>query len=287
MYSCRNTTLWIKSASEKHNLKYKYTLNTNYEIMKNLFTFLFIAFTIINANSTIVYTDIADATLTSGGSIDINFDGTGAAEITFDDMGFDAVEPGVMFKSADEHLTTVSTAEWDVIKGYPVNTNIDASTGWYDMGDAYVDPGWGTTKFPSTGDAYIGASFKIGANVHYGWIRVNWDANGTFIVKDYAYENAANTAIAAGNTGNVGVNNGEENSVVSIFPNPTTNYLNINSINKVSLVNIYTVDGRIVHTESIKGKDNKISVINLPNGFYTMQVIFENGELNVSTFLKN
>jgi hypothetical protein len=54
--------------------------------------------------------------------------------------------------------------------------------------------------FP-TGDIYIGAQFKLGANVHYGWILVNWDAAGTFIVKSYAYEDSPNTSINAGSQG--------------------------------------------------------------------------------------
>ncbi len=255
--------------------------------MKKLFTFLFIAFAIFNANATIVYTDIADATLTSGGTIDINFTGAGSAEITFEDMGFDDVEPGVMFKSADEHLTTVSTAEWDIVKGYSLNTNIDANTGWYDMGDAYVDPGWGTYTFPSNVDTYIGASFKIGANVHYGWIRVNWNGSGTLIIKDYAYENSPNTLIKAGNTGNVGISDVNNDDNISVFPNPTKDIINIKTEKEIKLVNMYTVDGRMVLSENVDGINNKISVVYLPAGFYTMQIVFKNGELNVTKFLKN
>jgi uncharacterized protein YjdB len=53
----------------------------------------------------------------------------------------------------------------------------------------------------ATGDSYIGATFKIGANVHYGWILVNWDGNGTFTVKSYAYEDTADAEILAGDEG--------------------------------------------------------------------------------------
>ena len=38
-------------------------------------------------DAAIMYTDIPDATLAAGGTIDINFDGAGAAEFTFTDMG--------------------------------------------------------------------------------------------------------------------------------------------------------------------------------------------------------
>ncbi len=153
--------------------------------------------------SAIIYTDINDITLTAGAPIDIDFDNDGTPEFTFQDQGFGGtVEPGIFFNSPNEHLTTVSAAEWDVLNGIPYNTPIDANAGWFDQGDAYIDPFWGNTPFPVT-DTYLGASFNIGGNPYFGWILVNWDANGTFIVKSYAYEDNSNAAINAGDTGTV------------------------------------------------------------------------------------
>lgn len=174
-------------------------------MMKTLIlTFAILALTQYNKGfSAIVYTDINDLTLTAGGPINIDFDNDGTPEFTFQDQGFGGtVEPGIFFNSANEHLTTVSAAEWDVLNGIAYNTTIDANSGWFDQGDAYIDPFWGNTPFPVT-DTYLGASFNIGGNPHFGWILVNWDANGTFIVKSYAYEDNSNIAINAGDTGTV------------------------------------------------------------------------------------
>ena len=158
-----------------------------------------------SVNAAIVYNDIADVTLTNGGNINIDFDG-GGADFTFDDNSFGggAIEPGIMFNT-DAGFVMVSAAEWDVIKSLTVNTPINISSDFLNNStDGYVNPGWGTTLF-TVGDSYIGATFKIGANAHYGWILVNWNANGTFIVKSYAYENTATTSILAGDTGIVDV----------------------------------------------------------------------------------
>jgi len=172
--------------------------------MKLLLTTMMFYLFMTSINATIIYNDITDVTLASGGSIDINFDGTGVAEFTIDDGGFTAVEPSIFFNT-DAHFETVSAAEWDVIKGLPLNTSIGTSSGWHDAGDAYINPFWGTTMFP-TGDIYIGAQFKLSGNVHYGWILVNWNAAGTFIVKSFAYEDTPNTSINAGAQGAVLVN---------------------------------------------------------------------------------
>lgn len=168
-----------------------------------IFTVLFVLLTLnVTTKAAIIYTNITDATLSSSASIDINFDGAGGAEFTIGNMGSGStVEPGIMFNTANDHFTTVSAAEWDVIKGYPLNTSINSSTGWFDAGDAYINPFWGTTLFPTGVDTYIGAQFKIGANTYFGWIRVNLNSNGAFIVKDYAYNNTPNTAILAGDVG--------------------------------------------------------------------------------------
>ena len=148
-------------------------------------------------NATIVYTNMTDTQLTSGVTVAINMDNSGSAEFSFtNDFG----SPYIMF-DPNNHLGTVSTGEWDVIKGFDLNTVINASTGFYDQGDGGVNPGWEQTyTFPSSVDKYLACKFNIGASTYYGWIRVQ--LNGTTLTfKDYAYDNTANTAINAGDMG--------------------------------------------------------------------------------------
>jgi len=227
----------------------------------------------------IVYTDIADATLTPGGSIDINFDGTGPVEFTIDDGGFMAVEPSIFF-NADAHFITVSAAEWDVIKGLNLNDAISANSSWEDQGDAYIDPFWGTTTFPSGTDAYIGASFKLGSNVHYGWIRVNWDGNGTLIVKDFAYDNTPNTAISAGDVGTTSIKDKNVNSLITLYPNPTTDYINIRSNSEeVESASIISMTGKLISTHAIN-KNATINVMDLKQGNYIIKLTSNKESIN-------
>lgn len=149
----------------------------------------------------IIYTDIVDTTLPEDGSpLPINFDGTGLAEFEFE-ADLDGA-PSVFFLE-DHYFMTVSGDEWDVIKGLSFGTTIDAGGSWEALGDGYIDPFWGTTPFPDDEDAYLGAKFKIGANVHYGWVRVLW-ADEVLTVKDFAYETIPNMAINAGATEDAG-----------------------------------------------------------------------------------
>lgn len=170
-------------------------------------TYLMIAAMAITgiSNANIVYTDITDATLASGGSITINMDGAGGSEFSIDDNSFGGnPEPGIFFNANAGFvmLGTFATGGWDEIVGITLSTPINASSNFANNGvDGYIDPAWNPGTFPTT-DTYIGATFKLGANTHYGWIRVNWtSASGTLIVKDFAYEDTPNTSIDAGDDG--------------------------------------------------------------------------------------
>ncbi len=167
---------------------------------KNTKTLLSLAALLLSGQTSfgaIIYTDITDAHLSTTGTFAINMDNTGADEYSFDNtMG----SPYIMF-DPNMHLGTVSTGEWDVIKGYDLNTPINSSLGFYDQGDGGINPGWQTTyTFPSSVDKYLGCQFNIGSSTYYGWIRVQL-VGTDLIFKDYAYNNTANAAINAGDTG--------------------------------------------------------------------------------------
>ncbi len=53
--------------------------------------------------------------------------------------------------------------------------------------------------WPGEGEHYIGVRFKIGENIHYGWIRLSVpDDCQSFTVMDYAYEDVPGKSIKAG-----------------------------------------------------------------------------------------
>ena len=55
--------------------------------------------------------------------------------------------------------------------------------------------------WPGQGQKFMGVKFKIGENIHYGWVRLSVAADcQSFIVYDYAYEGIAGRGIKAGQT---------------------------------------------------------------------------------------
>ena len=244
--------------------------------------------TLSSTNAAIIYNDIADVTLTSGGTLEIDFNG-GGAEFTFNDGSFGGtVEPGIMF-NADAGFVMLGTpppgSGWDEVASLTLNTTIDATSNFQNIGaDGFVDPGWTTTPF-STGDSYIGAVFKIGATVHYGWILVNWDGNGTFIVKSHAYNDTPNTAILAGDSGGQ-VNGIEDNNTlnVSVFPNPFTNRISISTdIN--SSISIIDITGKVVYATINLNELIQLDLSELKTGVYFLS-ISNNNTKSISKLIK-
>lgn len=57
-------------------------------------------------------------------------------------------------------------------------------------------------EWPDMGNRFMGVKFKIGENIHYGWVRLSVsDLCTKFTVYDYAYEDEPGKAIKAGDTG--------------------------------------------------------------------------------------
>ncbi|WP_051190444.1 T9SS-dependent choice-of-anchor J family protein [Kaistella palustris] len=67
-------------------------------------------------------------------------------------------------------------------------------------------------------------------------------------------------ALAVSNTGK---------STVSIYPNPTADYLNVNAASKVSKVEIFDISGKNVKAELV---DGKVDVQNLAKGSYIIKI---------------
>jgi hypothetical protein len=62
-----------------------------------------------------------------------------------------------------------------------------------------------------------------------------------------------------------------------LFPNPTNDLININSINNQSFtsVKVFDLGGKML----IESSDNKISVSNLVSGLYLLKITTETGEI--------
>ena len=78
-----------------------------------------------------------------------------------------------------------------------------------------------------------------------------------------------------------------ENAKIEIFPNPTTDFLNLETEEITNgIISIYSANGSLVKEESIVGGYNSINVNALHNGNYFFKITCGNKEIN-GKFAKN
>jgi len=79
---------------------------------------------------------------------------------------------------------------------------------------------------------------------------------------------------------NVSVNDIEKTSIV-LYPNPVNNILNISSEEKIELISIYNITGKIIFEEKNSNNDYNINTSIFKNGIYLIKI-----KLNNKTLIK-
>ena len=69
----------------------------------------------------------------------------------------------------------------------------------------------------------------------------------------------------------------------SVFPNPTTDFLNISTSDNIESVKVFDMNGRLVISDTYNTSDVKLDVMNLTNGYYTVLV----NDVKPIKFIKN
>lgn len=69
----------------------------------------------------------------------------------------------------------------------------------------------------------------------------------------------------------------------NVYPNPTTNFITIESTQNIKQVSVYTILGQ----EVIKSNEKTIDVSHLENGMYLIKIVLESGKVNTKQFIKN
>jgi hypothetical protein len=234
--------------------------------------------TITYSRATIAYTDIPDAMLSeSNPNFSVDFENNGSMEFSFTYM---MGSPSIIL-SQTNHIATLadfSTGKgWDVIKGFTFGTPINSNAGFFDMGDAYIDPSWAIDySFPKNQDTYLACQFVSGNKTYYGWIRVNWNGSN-LLFKDYAYENTPNSAIKAGDKGQntANLNQLDENSVaINLYPNPASDVLKIHSPNfSFDELRIFDFEGKeVLHRVLEDTNEISINISSMEKGQYFVRI---------------
>ncbi|MCH7534563.1 MAG: T9SS type A sorting domain-containing protein [Bacteroidetes bacterium] len=130
-------------------------------------------------------------------------------------------------------------------------------------------------------DKYIGVTFNINANKHYGWIRVSVPQGyGIIEIKDFAYESAPNVAILAGDTGTA--NGVIEKELSNILMYESDNIIYVSGTK--GTVTIHNSLGQQINVVNYTGK---VAVPINNSGVYFIRVESENEVLVRKIILTN
>ncbi len=255
---------------------------------------MILLFTYFPVKSQIFYFDINPDVVTEMSSvvesaynifpIDFNNDGTEEYDFRWDDWGTDWFMH-FTFNVVDDQIaldgTTTNMYGGRFIKKLASGDPINSSLLW---GTSYPEPFIGestlNSNFLDQGDKYIGVKFKLGSNVHYGWVLVNFQTYNTtrkLIIKSYAYNGTPNAQIAAGQ---ISSSNVEENiqPFVGIFPNPAENMIKLTTSIENSIgYEIYNNLGQII----LKGEtsDKTIDISEIETGIFFIRLADEKGTI--------
>ena len=84
---------------------------------------------------------------------------------------------------------------------------------------------------------------------------------------------------------NVGVT-AHESVRAKVYPNPTSEWVTVESENHVGQVVLYDMNGRVVSAQRTDGGACRVNMQDLPAGFYMMTVTFENGDTQTLKIIK-
>jgi hypothetical protein len=248
------------------------------------------------ANAQIVYTDIIpDVTTTLNSTtgfvsnvVPIDFDGDNTEEYNFrwDDWGAAGWFMHMTFGTNELNLKGTATNPFGgrYIEPMTLNTSISSSSNW---GNSIPEPFIGDQadpNFQNLGDRYVGCKFTLGANTHYGWVRLSFDGNKTLTIRDYAYETTPNTEIISGNMGTTtGISDIDKNNInFSIYPNPAKSTITIENKSELNISKIKIVDllGKEVKVITVSNSDKQIiDISNLKRGIYLVNIFNQNKQV--------
>lgn len=125
-------------------------------------------------------------------------------------------------------------------------------------------------------DKYLGVRFKIGANTHYGWVRISVTADvDSIIIKEYAYQLLPGVGITAGQL--VGTGPDAQNDPIRIFASGNTIVLQNTQVEKGGNVRIYNTTGQAVYEGKLTSDNMRIGLDNSAPGIYFIEVVRPDG----------
>lgn len=129
--------------------------------------------------------------------------------------------------------------------------------------------GIGSSNWCGVVDKYLGLRFKIGANTHYGWARLDVDAAGmNWTLKDYAYNTTPDEAINAGQT-TLSIDDFERNNTRIVALNKSIGLYNLPQSSEYRIIDI---TGKSVLNGNLEADSHVIEAKSLSSGVYIVEL---------------
>lgn len=282
------------------------------DLSKRLKTYSALAGALVTAGAAkagIVYTDVdPDVVLTKGDSYNLDLNADNSVDFTFSltsliysfygfSVPVDAALVGPVagngfIASSTSYLGNkfylgISLAQGDTIdaNGAWVNAPMGALAAKGGIQGIYSLSGG---NFLNVTDKYLALQFKIGANTHYGWVRLDGGAAVSSItIKDYAYNDTPNESLKAGQTAS---SIKEFSALKNVSAYSFQNKININFSNgslPKGTVSILNALGQNVYSTNVSSAQNQITIDEPAGNFYIVSLQTEEGIYTKKVFLKN
>ncbi|WP_428743631.1 M43 family zinc metalloprotease [Tenacibaculum sp.] len=212
-----------------------------------------------STNDEIVYVDIPDLTVSASNTWEFFRIETG------DDTGY-----GAWYSSGSVRLVTydkdvVCDGNTRNVLLLGENVVVGSSSNFVVESNSYVVS---SDDYSSSNGktGFIGFTFKINGNTHYGWFHITVANDGkSYSITDYAYNKTANGTIYTETRGTVGPDkNGLDTNIVSVTPNPFNMKakIDISSIeNKSGMkLEVYDLSGRYIYGRVIPSSSTSVIV---------------------------
>jgi hypothetical protein len=264
--------------------------------MKIIYTFLLICF-FLEAQSQIIYTDIADMVLSAsptGIDYDLDVDANMVNDFKVNMIGDISNGYGNFVAGSFSSMNgALMEAVWGDAMHLSVGDSINASAlTWSDFtSDLPVTIFVGGTSYgqewlvPVT-DGYFGFKFEISGGLHYGWMRMDVeDATIEMTIKDWAYNSVPDEYILAGQTSTAtGMINNSQDQQISLTQSDGMLYTAVQSPSHKEIA-LYDLAGKLVVSSGLINNRASFSISGLNTGIYIVYLNGSNDPVRQKVFI--
>ena len=240
-----------------------------------------------SASAQVVYVDINPDTVVHDSIVyNLDFDNNGQPELRFETVTYQGSSDIIYFATVNVlGNTTNATLGSLYASSYPFPFSMNngdsisgTNTNWQPASvnaTQYLGAVYGTYTYANwlgVNDKFLGVRFRIGANTHYGWVRLSVSSGAdTITIKDYAYQTLPGVGITAGQL--VGIPKYTDNSNIAIFASQNTVVVRNSEYQKGGVVRIMNTIGQTISETAITEENMRISLEGQTPGIYFVEVI--------------